>query len=291
MSISTEAVYGDLHTHTLCSDGVLTPLELLERAESKGISVLSITDHDTMDAYDIIEASAYNGPVRVIPGIEISCFEHGRDVHILGYCCDRTNPDLMAYMARYRVERSNRAEAMVDKLQRLGVSITFDNVLDAAAGAPIGRPHVATALVARGMAASIQDAFDRWLDVRKPGYVAKLPFSVLDASAMIRNAGGITVVAHPGKAFTDPRSFLAIVASGIDGVEVDHPSHWPATREYYRVLAKQHALVGTGGSDYHGSRSYDDRNFGTVGASESMVSAMLSRVELRKHLATPPETI
>lgn len=275
-------IYADLHTHTTCSDGLLSPIELVTKAEQVGLRAVSITDHDTMAAHAELKRIGYNGSVAIIPGMEISCFEAGRDIHVLGYYLDSANPDVQAYIEFFKHDRDRRAMEIIDRLRRMGCAITYEEVAARAAGAPIGRPHVASVLIERGYASSIQNAFDKWLDRSKPGYVAKAPFTVRQAVDMVRSAGGVAVIAHPGKTYNDPRLFLGLIASGIDGIEVFHSSHWSVTREYYRVLAKQHALIMTGGSDFHGSRDYDERNFGNIGVPIELFDALAARVQLRR---------
>lgn len=263
-------IHADLHSHTTCSDGTLLPNLLLEKAVQKGLKAIAITDHDTMNAHRVLEREGVGEDIRVIPGIELSCYEHGRDIHLLGYFLDANNAELQRYEAEFREDRDRRAREICEKLRSLSIGISFSEVEDHAAGAPIGRPHIAAVLVKRGVVASIQKAFDHYLDSSKPAYVARSPFSVREGAQLIQQAGGVAVVAHPGRTFTDPRLFIALVASGLDGIEVFHPSHWNVTREYYRTLAIQHRLVITGGSDYHGSRDYDENNFGTFGVTEEL---------------------
>lgn len=262
---NTIQIYADMHCHTTCSDGRLTPYELIDKAEKAGLQALAITDHDCIDAHHILKNDGYNGPVRVITGIEISCYEHGREVHMLGYHMRSDNKRLAELSAEFRLDRSRRAHEMVDRLQRIGVNISYAEVEEAAGKAPIGRPHVAGVLVRRGFVQTIQKAFDTYLDTGRPGYVTRSPYAVKDAVDLIHGAGGVASVAHPSKTYTDPRLFLSLMATGLDGIEVYHPSHWHVTREYYRVLALQHGLLITGGSDYHGTRDYDERNFGVFG--------------------------
>lgn len=263
-------IHADLHSHTTCSDGTLLPNLLLEKAVQKGLKAIAITDHDTMNAHRVLEREGIGQDIRVIPGIELSCYEHGRDIHLLGYFLDANNAELQRYEIEFRNDRDRRAREICEKLRHLSIGISFSEVEDLAAGAPIGRPHIAAVLVKRGVVATIQKAFDHYLDSSKPAYVARSPFSVREGAQLIQQAGGVAVVAHPGRTFTDPRLFIALVASGLDGIEVFHPSHWNVTREYYRTLAIQHRLVITGGSDYHGSRDYDENNFGTFGVTEEL---------------------
>lgn len=281
MNTLTVEIVADLHTHTTCSDGVLTPIELVTKAEQRGLQALAITDHDNLDAHRVLRQLGYNGPLKVIVGVEISCYDFGREVHVLAYNVDTENARVQEYEKFYREDRARRGQEMVENLALARAPISYQEVVDEAAGAPIGRPHVATVLVRRGFASSIQHAFDMYLDIGKPGYAAKTPFPIANAVEMIHAAGGILSVAHPGRHFTDPHVFLPLLETGIDGIEVFHPSHWHVTREYYRVLCEQHGKLITGGSDFHGSREYDESNFGVFGvtrvAMENITAAMQSR--------------
>lgn len=288
MSDSTPPVlFADLHTHTTCSDGVLSPYSLVEKAEARGFSALAITDHDNIDAYRQLIAGGYNGALTVIPGIEISCYDFGREVHILAYYLDYQSEEIQSYERFYREDRIRRAQEMVENLRMCRVPISFQEVLDEAKGATIGRPHVAAVLVRRKFVRTIQEAFDMYLDVNKPGYAAKTPLPIANAVKMVHRAGGVLSVAHPGRAFMSPESCLDLIKTGVDGLEVFHPSHWYATREFYRVLCGQHGLVITGGSDFHGSREYDEANFGTFGVTEAALKSLENRRDvIRKEHAS-----
>lgn len=274
-------IVADLHTHTTCSDGKFSPDDVVEKAAARGIELLGIADHDTVEAHHLLRANGYNGHVRLLAAIEISCYEHGREIHLLGYAFDIDNPAMLQYATSQHTAREERARQMVERLCHFGRPISFQEVADVANGAPIGRPHIADVLVKRGHANSIQHAFDQWLDSSRPAYVPRSVFTVAEAVRLIHQAGGISSIAHPMRTFADPRSFLQLIASGIDGVEVFHPSHFFATREYYRVLAKQHGLMVTGGSDFHGSREYDDRNFGRFGLTQERQDAFTEALQLR----------
>jgi len=266
-----------MHSHTNCSDGVLTPTQLVEKAARHGFRALAITDHDTTAAHHDLEKLGEHPDVKVYTGIELSCYEHGKEVHILGYFVDKNSDELREYEVAKRGERSDRARMMVEKLNGLRVPITYAEVEDVAGTAPVGRPHIASVLVRRGVVGTIQKAFDVYLDTGKPAYEPRSVFTIKEATSLIARIGGVSVIAHPARTFMDPRLFLALVASGIDGIEVFHPSHWPVTREYYRMLAIQHGLLITGGSDFHGTRDYDEKNFGTFGATQEMFDAAHTR--------------
>ncbi len=274
---NTTNLVADLHTHTSCSDGNLSPIELVEKATARGFSTLAITDHDNMNAYRALAEGGYNGPLNVIPGVEISCYDFGREVHILAYYLDHTSEEIMAYESFYREDRIRRAQEMVDNLRACRVNISLQEVLDQANGATVGRPHVATILVRKNIVSTIQQAFDVYLDIGKPGYAAKTPFPIAKAVEMVHRAGGILSVAHPGRYFTNPTSCLQLIETGVDAIEVYHPSHWYVTREFYRVLCTQHHLLSTGGSDFHGTRDYDEQNFGVFGVTESALRLLEER--------------
>jgi len=276
-TVAPNRLVADMHTHTTCSDGVLSPFALVEIAEAKGFTTLAITDHDNMDAYRSLIDGGYNGSLQIIPGVEISCYDFGREVHILAYFLDHTSPDVQEYEKFYREDRLRRANEMVHNLNACRVNISIQEVLDEAKGATIGRPHVASILVRKHVVSTIQQAFDVYLDVGKPGYAAKTPFPIAKAVEMVHRAGGLLSVAHPGRFFTNPATCLELIETGIDAIEVYHPSHWHVTREFYRVLCNQHQLLSTGGSDFHGSRDYDEQNFGTFGVTEYALKLLEER--------------
>jgi predicted metal-dependent phosphoesterase TrpH len=274
---SPTQLVADMHTHTTCSDGALSPMQLVEKAEAKGFTTLAITDHDNMNAYRTLLEGGYNGKVRVVPGVEISCYDFGREVHILAYFLDHTSTEVREYETFYREDRIRRAHEMVENLRACRVNISIQEVLDEANGATGGRPHVAAILLRKHVVSTIQQAFDIYLDVGKPGYAPKTPFPIAKAVEMVHRAGGILSVAHPGRYFTNPTSCLQLIETGVDAIEVYHPSHWYVTREFYRVLCSQHNLLITGGSDFHGTREYDEQNFGVFGVSESALKLLEDR--------------
>jgi predicted metal-dependent phosphoesterase TrpH len=270
--LSMEAV-ADLHSHTLRSDGVLTPEDLLKKAAEVGLTALSITDHDTMDGYIEAEplASKYN--IDLIPGIEISCYENDRDYHILGYFVDPDHKVFQQHLDIFRREREKRAERIVKRLRDMHLPVHFDDVLTKAGSATIGRPHVAAVMVDAGVSETMKKAFDRYLGNGRLAYEPKPNFPVVKGIELINNAGGVAVLAHPGRDL--PAHILSsIIESGIDGIEVVHPSHQPELQKHYREIAALYFLVETGGSDFHGNRDYDATNFGKFTIPYSLVETM-----------------
>lgn len=269
----------DLHTHTIHSDGVWSVQQLFALAVEKGLAALSITDHDTVASFPEAEECAASTGVEFVPGIELSCFENGRDYHLLGYCIDPENPIMKQHLLLYRSERERRAERIVAKLRKYDSRINFDDVLTKAGIGTVGRPHVAAVMIASGMSADHKQAFDKYLNPGRPAFEPKPNFSVEQGIKLINGAGGIAVLAHPG---TMPSAIVSnFVERGLDGIEVVHPSHPPDLQQHYRNIASHYWLIGTGGSDFHGSRDYDFINFGVSVVPYSVVQA-LRRARVKK---------
>lgn len=252
------AVRIDLHAHTDASDGTLTPADLLVEAVDVGLDVVAVTDHDTTSGWAAAQANLPPG-TTFVPGIELSCRWYGIEpsigLHLLAYLFDPAHPALAAELARIRLSRQTRARRMVELMRGDGIDITWDEVLRHAAGS-VGRPHLARALVDLGMVDTVQEAFGpRWLGERYRLY--KEDLDVFAALKLAREAGGVTVFAHPratvrGRVVPD-RLIADMAAAGLDGLEADHDDHSPEQRAHIRALAGELGLVTTGGSDFHGA--------------------------------------
>lgn len=266
----------DLHMHTRCSDGRLSPSELIRHARDSGLHAIAITDHDCVDGLDEAVAVGERLGVQVVPGIEMSVTVGLREAHLLGFFFDPTEPQLVAHLQKYRDIRERRVQGIVNRLGELGVPVTIEDVLDIADGAVLGRPHIAAAVVRNNHAASEQDVFDAYLKEGAPGYVPKPPFPAEDALDMLHRAGGIGVLAHPGH-WTSDAAVKHLVRSGLDGLETVHPSHDYGLRQYYRSMVRDYGLIETGGSDYHGFRNVDEENLGRF----SVPFAQLESIEDR----------
>ncbi len=253
----------DLHTHSDRSDGTDAPAELVRLASGKGIDVLALTDHDTTDGWDEATEEAERVGLRLVRGLEVSCTFEDRGVHLLAYEPDPTYPPLADELARIREGRAARLPAMLERLRSLGIDID-DADLRRAAGdaAALGRPHVADALVARGVVADRSEAFATYLGRRGPGYVRRYAADLEQVIGWVAEAGGVTVLAHP---WTPRHDFRALDEAGLSrlkdaglaGVEVDHEDHDAATRDELRAIAARLDLVVTGSSDYHGTGKVD----------------------------------
>lgn len=249
----------DLHCHSCCSDGSDTPAELMNKAAAAGLDVVAITDHDNTAGW--AEASSSLPPgLTLVPGAEFSTQiirPDGRPkgVHLLGYLFDPTDPTIVAEQSRIRTNREERGLAIVAKLIDAGVRITPEQVLDAAAGAPVGRPHIARVLCDTALVGSIQQAFDQYLEL--PQFkVAKANTDIDIAITMIKVAGGVSILAHPwsrgGDEVITPTKLRALQDVGLNGVEVNHPDHDRDARQGLSRIASELDLIVTGSSDYHG---------------------------------------
>ncbi len=252
----------DLHLHTRCSDGRLTPAELIDRARAAGLYCVAITDHDTIEGLAEAEQAAARRGMVVVPGVELSVQVDDEEVHLLGYFFDPAHPALNEALKAYQQARVQRFEAMLERLQEVGVSLAAEQVRVAVGRGVPGRPHVAQALVAAGYATSYTEAFQRYLLPDGPGYVPKPAWIAAEAVAILHEAGGIAVLAHPG-AYLRDQVFRALLEAGLDGIEVIHPSHSSYLVQHYRQVARDFGLLETGGSDYHGHRARDDALLGT----------------------------
>lgn len=241
----------DLHVHSTASDGSRPPADVVEEARRVGLAAIALTDHDTVAG--VAEASAAGAAlgVRVVPGVELSAVEDDAETHILGLHLSDTR-DLEARLVVLREMRMTRAERIVARLNELGVRITLPAVLEQAAGGAVGRPHVARAMIAEGWAVDFRDAFERYLGNGKPAFVPKDRLPVAEAIQLIHRAGGLAVLAHPGASGSRER-VEALVALGIDGLEVRHPSHTPDDVARLGALVDHFGLIPSGGSDWHGS--------------------------------------
>ncbi|MFC1512003.1 PHP domain-containing protein [Candidatus Latescibacterota bacterium] len=241
----------DLHLHTICSDGQETPEELVETALKADYTVISITDHDTVAGIPRALVAARNTGLEVIPGIELSAIDGSDDVHILGYFVDYENPDFLEQIQFFKDKRHERAEEIVRNLNKVGLDIQIDTVLRIAHGAPIGRPHIAEALVAEELVDTYSEAFFRYIGADGPAYVPKYEVKPAEAIQLILQYGGVPVIAHPG-VFDRDEMIFELKADGLMGIEAIHPFHTTEKQKFYIDLGRKLDLIVTGGSDWHG---------------------------------------
>lgn len=242
----------DLHCHSTFSDGVEPPSRLVGRALEAGLSVLALSDHDALHGLPEFEQAAVGTGLVTVAATELSTRCDGDDVHVLGLFVDQEEPELVAQLAAMRRDRDHRGEAMVEKLSALGMPLDLAEIRAVVGEGAFGRPHVARAMIARGYVASVDEAFDLWLKHGKPGYVAKPKWSLEEAIAAVRKAGGLSVIAHPVW-YPDPEKVIVLgVAAGLDGLEVQHIDQEGPKENEFGKLAERHGLLKSAGSDYHG---------------------------------------
>ena len=264
----------DLHVHTLCSDGLRTPTQAVEEARDAGLQALGLTDHDTVDG--LVEANEVGARlgIEIITGTELSAHIKEREVHILGYCFDWQDSDLIANLNQVHQHRYERGIAIVERLNDLGVDVTIEEVLNQAKGSPLGRPHIAAAMVERGSVRSKDEAFNRYIGDRGPAFSPKPYTAAADVIDLIHRARGVTILAHPGASM--PESVVTqLVNGGLDGIEVFHPAHQPPQIEYYMQLVSRFNLLMSGGSDSHGDA--EGTRIGEYGIGYEAIEAMRKR--------------
>lgn len=249
--------YADLHLHTNRSDGYCSPKELVDKALSHGLIAIAIVDHDEVSALDEAITYGKDQSLEVIPGVELSVSYRQLDLHILGYCIDYNNANLVEYLNSFKEERLRRAERMVNILTDMGMPISFEAVLRKAGSGSVGRPHIAHVLVEEGYVYSFQEAFDKYIGNVKPAYVEKFKLDVDIAIRLINAAGGVSSIAHPGLDLSE-EDLIMLIKSGINGIEAIHPKHDKGQIHYYSEIANRNGLLVTGGSDYHGGKKGDE---------------------------------
>lgn len=256
----------DLHTHTTASDGRCTPSELVTRAAAAGVTVLSVTDHDTVDACDAVGDACIAAGITFVPGIEITAVRDQVDVHILGYFLDPQSPDLRVFLARQRQRRIDRVGRIIVQLEPLGLRLDADAILRPAIDHPgksIGRPAIARALVAAGYVKTSNEAFANWLSRGRPGFVAREGAAPDHVIAEIHAAGGVASLAHPGLLRRD-EWIAGLASSGLDALEAYHTNHDEDATGRYRSIAHRFGLAVSGGSDYHADQSHGSPHPGSV---------------------------
>ena len=240
----------DLHTHTTASDGCLEPADLVKAGITLGLDGLAITDHDTMAGLARARSALTDPSFLLVPGLELSCQWQDRELHILGYWPKEDCPELQETLFTLQQARQKRIHQMVEKLLALGFTITEERVQELAGNGSVGRPHIAMALMEKGYALSIQDAFQKYLNPKGVAYVPRFKMLPSEGVALISRAGGVAVFAHPVTAAADIL-IPELKQAGLRGIEVSHPRHDITVEQHYRDLAGKYGLVATGGSDFH----------------------------------------
>jgi len=307
----------DLHCHTTVSDGMLSPSAVVQLAARCGVQALAITDHDSIAGWKEAEAEGCVQGVKIVRGVEINTDWEKTEVHILGYFADQRVPRsgredflskeemspaaggyslvrLEQKLADIQSKRRERLEAIIEKMRGVGVALTWEEVQRYASGPSIGRPHVARALVDREIAATTGEAFDLFLKPGAPAYVPRYKLDPCEAITAIVEAGGVAVLAHPGKSLWGRTSqgasalddqIPAWIEAGLRGLEVCHPSHTPEQIADYILMADRWNLIPTGGSDFHAENEQSE-SIGSYGADWPVLEAMGRETLIRnkKHM-------
>jgi len=268
----------DLHIHTYFSDSTSSPEEVIEQARKQGLSCIAITDHDTIDGVRPTIQAAQKYGVEVIAGVELSSEMNHKDIHVLGYLFDINHQPFLNQLTIMQDARVERMKKIILKLDELGIkNITLEEVCSLARSKSVGRPHIATILVKRGVVRTIKDAFDKYLAEGAPAYVGKHKIAPHDAIQLIHNAGGVAVLAHPHITQVD-ELIAGFVESGLDGLEVYYPNSFDASTKFYENLTKKYNILATGGSDAHGEAK-KNTYVGRMKIPYELVEKMKNRVQ------------
>ena len=261
----------DLHIHTTCSDGKLSPEEAVKLAIERKLSSFAITDHDTLIGYELAKPFAKKNDVDLIPGVEVTSSFNGRETHILAYYFETETDYFADFLAAQRKSRTARLKGIIQKLQDKKVDITYQEIWAQADGANLGRPHIAQMMIEKGYVSSFNQAFKLYLSDEKPGGI----------NSSYPDVGGAAVIAHPGRFFST-KEIHTFKEMGIDGVECIHPSHnWKKQLELIEYC-EQNDLLKTGGSDFHGSFERASPKVGIIGIAQKNVDSMKRMTDQRK---------
>lgn len=259
----------DLHVHTTASDGTLTPEETVREAARVGLEAVGIADHDTIAGIAPGLAAGHEVGVIVVPAVEINTDFGSSEIHVLGYYIDPASESLNENLTLLRNGRLERGRKIVEKLNEIGINISMDRVEEIAGGA-VGRPHIARALVEAGYSRDMNGAFGRYLVRGTPTYVPRYKLTPLQAIEIIRDAGGVPVLAHPGTNKHD-EMIPELVENGLVGIEVYHSDHSSFQSKHYLKIAEKYGLIPTGGSDSHGPGNVKTIAIGSVTCDISVV--------------------
>lgn len=248
-----EEAWADLHLHSNCSDGLLGPEKLVEKAHELGLKAIALADHDALSGIEDAIEYGRQYEIEVVPGVELSSQSRGRDIHILGYYFDIHHKRLCEYLQLFRDERQRRAARIVQKLNDMGVYIHVEDVEAKAVGCSIGRPHIAEVLMDQGYVETFQEAFQRYIGYGGKAYVEKYKISPQEAIGLIADAKGLSFLAHPGSMVSNG-IILELIKAGLDGLEVVHPNVNGERARQLQDMIREYGLLMSGGSDCHGGR-------------------------------------
>jgi len=275
----------DLHIHSTASDGQYTPSEVVRLAKERNLDIIALTDHDTFSGFMEAYEKGVEEGVEVLSGMEITADYGGRESHLLAYCFDIEADSIKDLQRRHCLARLDRAKQIVDTLQKWGFDLDIEEVKAEARGLNIARPHIATVLVRKGYVANHREAFMRYLKDQMLQHIESGYDDYKNVIQCVREAGGVTVIAHPGLSYTlfDLERF---VEAGIDGIEFIHPSHNYKLQKRYEKWAEENQLLVTGGSDFHGSNNNHMQNFGILAVNNELAHRVKRLSRQRKQLSS-----
>jgi predicted metal-dependent phosphoesterase TrpH len=270
----------DFHTHSNCSDGRLSPAALVELAVSRGLQIMALTDHDSVEGIpEAQEAASRHAGFTLIPGVEMSTDIPSGEVHVLGYFLDPNDERLREELANLRSSRRDRGRRIVEKLRALGMDITWERVQDIAGGGAVGRPHVAQALLEKGFIGSFQEAFERYIGRNGPAYVERTKMTPEETVAFLRGRAAFPVLAHPRDMEGLDGMLPALLKAGLKGMEVYYQDYDEASIERLLSIARNHDLLPMGGSDYHGLGGEHERLPGDIPLPDEAIDAFMALTE------------
>ncbi len=272
----------NLHLHSTASDGRLTPAEIVHQAAEQGLSVIAITDHDSVEGIAPALAAAKAFPrLKVIPGIELSTDVPQGEVHVLGYFIDYANREFQVTLEGLHNSRLERAQGMIAKLQNLGIHIDWGRVQEIAGTGSIGRPHIAQAMLEKGYITSFKEAFDKYISRDGPAYFEREKMSPVEAVALVLQVNGLPVLAHPFTASNTETLIAELKAAGLVGIEAYYDGYTADEISRLVSLAERYGLIATGGSDYHGLETASETVLGSVDVPMESVERLVALAKQR----------
>ena len=272
----------DLHIHSTASDGRLSPAEVVRKSVERGLTIISLADHDTVDGIIPALAATKAFPrLKVIPCVEISTDVPNGEAHVLGYFIDYTDPEFAARLERMRHSRRERAQGMIAKLRALGIHIEWQRVQEIAGSSSMGRPHIAQAMLEKGYIASIKEAFTKYISRDGPAYVDREKMTPVEAVELILKANGLPVLAHP-LTVSDPEIMVSqLKAAGLVGIEAYYDGYTDDERNRLINLAERYDLIASGGSDYHGLDASTETMIGDADVPMESAERLIALAEQR----------
>ncbi len=282
----------DLHIHSTASDGQLSPAGVVRKAAETGLTVIALTDHDTVDGIPPALETAKTFPaLTVIPGVEINTDVAEGEAHILGYFVDYHHPELLAALAKLRDSRQKRAQRMITKLRNLGLPVDWERVKEITGTGSIGRPHIAQAMLEKGYITSFKEAFTRYIGWGGPAYVEREKVAPDEATRLILRANGLPVLAHPFTVTNPQTIILELKASGLVGIEVYYNNYTAEEIKKLVSLADKYHLITTGGSDYHGPDINDGTTIGSADVPLESADQLRALAKHPRQVGTRPTSL